>query len=154
MEHTEKLSQKADKGKISKPSIHSRRIFISYSREDSKGLASKLRADLEARGHTVLGDTQQIRAGQSWEERIESMITDSDILVVLLTPHAVQRPDGVCLGEISLANDAGLKIIPIMVIETRPPLSIFRLDWIDLQNWEQPAQYEAGLQRLIQAVEY
>jgi hypothetical protein len=87
-----------------------RRVFISYGRKDAAPLAQRLLADLEARGHDVWLDTQQIGAGRSWEAQIEEAILESDVFISLLTPHAVRRPDGVCLDEISMARYSGRRI--------------------------------------------
>ncbi len=93
-------------------------------------------------------DKQQIRPGASWEEQIEVAILGHEVFVSLLTPHAVRRPDGVCLDEISLARYSGRKIVPAMVLRCRPPLGIYRLDWVDFQEWQMPGRYEASLRRL------
>jgi WD40 repeat protein len=112
-----------------------------------------LQHDLEAYGHAVWLDKQQIHSGASWEEQIEVAILGHEVFVSLLTPHAVRRPDGVCLDEISLARYGGRKIVPVMVLQCRPPLGIYRLDWVDFQEWQMPGRYEAGLRRLLAAVE-
>jgi WD40 repeat protein len=70
----------------------------------------------------------------------------------LLTPHAVRRPGGVCLDEISFARYNGRRIIPLMVKQCQPPLGIYRLDWINFLSWENEACYVQGLQRLTQAI--
>src|SRR5690242_2997174 len=110
------------------------RVFISYGRADAEALATRLAKDLAAH-HDVWLDSSAIKSGRAWEEQIEAGILCSDVVVALLSPHAVRRPDGVCLDEISLARYAGRRIIPAMVLPCRPPLGIYRLDWIDFQNW-------------------
>ena len=127
-------------------------IFISYGRADAEALAFKLEADLTSQGHRVWLDKQQMKSGSSWEEQIEQAILGHDVLVALLSPHAVRRPDGVCLDEISMARYNGRPIIPLMVSLCRPPLGIYRLDWIDFQQWEGAAPYDRGLGRLSQAL--
>jgi len=126
----------------------SRRIFLSYGRKDAEDLALKLTENLSDAGHHVWLDKEQIRTGKSWEEQIEIAILDSDIFISLLTPHAVRRPDGVCLDEISMARYNNRKIIPLMVMNCRPPLGIYRLDWLDMQDWANPVFYEKTFQQI------
>jgi hypothetical protein len=74
------------------------------------------------------------------------------VLVALLSPHAVRRPDGVCLDEISFARYNQRPIIPVMVVQCRPPLGIYRLDWVDFHDWHQPAGYARAFARLLAAL--
>ena len=55
-------------------------------------------------------------------------------MVLLLTPHAVRRPDGYCLNEIARALSRGLRIIPLMVVVSESPLSICRIQWLDMRQ--------------------
>jgi WD40 repeat protein len=127
----------------------SRKVFISYGRKDAEEIANKLLTDLRTKGHDVWLDKEQIHTGTSWEEQIENAILSCDFFISLLTPHAVRRPDGICLDEISLARYNNRRIIPVMLINCRPPLGIFRLDWLDLQDWENPVSYEKTLARIL-----
>ena len=129
----------------------SHRLFISYGRKDCAELANKIAADLSEMGHDVWLDKQQINAGRSWEEQIEEAILDHDIFISLLTPHAVRKPNGVCLDEISMARLHNRKIIPVMVVQCRPPLTIYRLDWVDFKEWTKENNYKRSLSRIIKA---
>jgi hypothetical protein len=130
------------------------RVFISYGRVDAQPLALQLRDDLVKRGLQVWLDLGGISGGESWEEKIEHAILDCDVFVALLSPHAVRRPDGVCLDEISFARYHGRRIVPLMVLDCRPPLGIFRLDWIDFQGCEgDTPRYGKAFDRLVTAIE-
>jgi tetratricopeptide (TPR) repeat protein len=129
-----------------------RKIFISYGRADAKELALRLYKDLRDAGHVPWLDELDIIAGIPWEEQIEDAILSHEKFVSLLTPHAVRRPDGVCLDEISLARYQKRVIVPAMVIQCRPPLGVYRLDWVDFQDWQYPARYEQSLRRLFDAI--
>jgi hypothetical protein len=60
----------------------------------------------------------------------------------------VRRPEGVCLDEISYARYRGTPIVPVMALACTPPLGIYRLDWVDMQGWqEQPGRFERALGR-------
>lgn len=86
------------------PSSPPRAIFLSYGRADAGELAARLHADLQQQGHRVWLDQREIRTGADWEATIERAILASEVFVALLSPHAVRRPDGVCLDEISFAR--------------------------------------------------
>lgn len=104
-------------------------------------------------GHSVWLDRHEIKAGRAWEEEIEQGILGSDVVIALLSPHAVRRPDGVCLDEISLARYNQKRIIPAMVLPCRPPLGIYRLDWIDFQIWQVPAHFDRAFARLTASLQ-
>ncbi|HGE72861.1 TPA: TIR domain-containing protein, partial [Candidatus Poribacteria bacterium] len=125
-------------------------IFISYGRNDASDLAKKLKKELEAKGHEVWMDICKIRDGKDWEYEIEQAIEKCDVFLSLLSPHAVRRPDGVCLDEISFARYNGKRIIPVMVIPCKPPLCIYRLDWIDFRELKMDDQ--KALNRLIKEI--
>lgn len=124
------------------------RVMISYGRADAAELARTLRSDLTDRGFDVWLDEFELRAGREWEERIEQSILAADVVVALLTPHAVRRPDGVCLDEIAFARSEGRRIVPAMAVVCRPPFTIYRLDWIDFRGWERQDAYATLLDRL------
>ena len=125
-------------------------IFISYGRDDASDLAEKLKKELEEKGHEVWMDICKIRDGKDWEYEIEQAIEKCDVFLSLLSPHAVRRPDGVCLDEISFARYNGKRIIPVMVIPCKPPLCIYRLDWIDFR--ELKIDDQKALNRLIKEI--
>lgn len=79
------------------------------------------------------------------------------IILFLLTPHSTRRPDGYCLNEIAKAIFKGLDIIPIMVVSCEPPLSICRIQWLDMQECfpleKGKGIYENRFDRLILALE-
>jgi WD40 repeat protein len=112
-----------------------------------------LKEALEADGHTVWMDQGEIHSGRPWEGQIEQAIDGADITVAVLSPWAVRRPEGVCLDEISYARYGGTPIVPVMAISCTPPLGIYRLDWVDMQGWEQqPSRFERALAKLREAL--
>ena len=129
------------------------RVFLSYGRTDGSALADRLEQDLIRRGHQVWRDRSALRTGASWEAQIEDAILSHEVFLCLLTPHAVRRPDGVCLDEISMARYNDRKIVPAMVIQCRQPLGIYRLNWVDFQDWQATARYEQAFAQLIAAIE-
>ena len=116
------------------------RIFLSYGHDEYTYLARQLKLDLERRGCEVWFDVERLVPGAIWETYIEEgleWVTDASgpaSLVLLMTPHSVRRPDGYCLNELSWALSRGLAVIPLMVVDVEPPLSIARVQWLDLRD--------------------
>lgn len=47
--------------------------------------------DLEKLGYEVWQDTREIRAGREWEEQIVDGLRSTQVVIALLSPHAVRR---------------------------------------------------------------
>lgn len=141
------------------------KLFLSYGRRDARELADRLRRDLEARGYEVWQDARQIRSGREWEQEIVDGLRSTQLVMALLSPHAVRvakdpanpdSVDSVCLDEISFARFATptRPIVPVMAVPCEPPLCIFRLDYVDLTQWQASEdQYRAGLARVLESIE-
>jgi len=139
------------------------RLFLSYGRADAAALADRLVADLDAAGYDVWLDRAEIKAGRAWDEQIRDGLGRSDVVVALLSPHAVRTAsrddpastDGVCLDEISYARFGArpVPVVPVLAVPCSPPFCLFRLDYIDLTRWSNEAVYRAGLRRLVEGVE-
>lgn len=142
-----------------------RRLFLSYGRRDAKKLADQLHADLTAAGFEVWQDSHKIQAGSEWEREIRDGLHTTEIMIAVLSPHAVRlasdadnpdQLDGVCLDEISFARfgHPPKPIVPVMAVPCETPFSIFRLDYVDLTRWEHSkAEYDSGLERLLQGIQ-
>ncbi|HTX61488.1 MAG TPA: TIR domain-containing protein, partial [Methanobacterium sp.] len=139
------------------------RIFLSYGHDEYVVFAEKLKDDLEDRGHEVWFDVDRLIPGGDWADYIEegldwiSEFPNKGVFVLLMTPHSVRRPDGYCLNEISRAIQRGLKVVPIMLVFTEPPLSICRIQWLDMQDCiplnKKINNYEKRFARLLGALE-
>jgi WD40 repeat protein len=139
-----------------------RTVFLSYGHDCHAGLARQLAEDLRRRGHTVWFD-ESLRSGDDWEYRIEQGLQqaaaglDRGRFVLLMTPHAVRRPDGYCLNELASALRRGLRVLPVMVEDCEPPLSICRLQYLDLRDcvpWpERGERYADRFEQLRAALE-
>ncbi|MEW6366952.1 MAG: TIR domain-containing protein [Acidobacteriota bacterium] len=118
----------------------SRRIFLSYGHDEHASVAQRLKEDLVAQGHSVWFDLEKLKPGADWEKHIEegldwaSEIPGAGRVVLLMTPHSVRRPDGYCLNEMARALQRRLAIVPVMVVWCEPPLSICRIQWLDMQD--------------------
>jgi tetratricopeptide (TPR) repeat protein len=139
------------------------RIFISYGHKEHAELAERLNQDLLSRGHSTWYDKKDLKTGKDWELFIEKGIDyvsadpQNGRVVLLMTPHAVRRPDGYCLNELARALSRQLSIIPVMVVWCEPPLSICRIQWLDMQDCvpleQKIQQYDARVEQLIEAIE-
>jgi TIR domain len=121
------------------------RIFLSYAHRDAADVAVSVRHHLEKQGYQVWQDKDGIRAAKGWTDEIRDGLRGSDSVVALLSPHGVRRSgapgnpdnkDSVCLDEIEYAVDAcQIPIVPVMVLPCEPPFRIFRLQYVDFQEW-------------------
>ncbi len=139
------------------------RIFISYGHDEHQELAVQFKHDLEARGHHVWFDKEQLKPGVTYERYIEEGLNwcadpaEQGRVILLMTPHSVRRPDGFCLNEIAAATNRRLTIVPVMVVWCEPPLSICRIQWLDMRDCVPVAghqqRYQLKFQRLLKALE-
>jgi hypothetical protein len=114
------------------------RLFLSYGRRDAEELADHLEQDLTLFGYEVWRDKRKLRSGKDFMREIEDGLRSSQLVVALLSPHAVREPGdpnssddlaSVCLDELHLARfSCKLPIVPVMAVSCRPPFVIFRLD--------------------------
>ena len=122
-----------------------------------------MREDLLNRGHEVWFDEERLLPSKDWETRIEEGLNwtaegkPHAAFILLLTSHSVHRPEGFCFNEVARALMLNLRIIPLMVVESEPPLSICRIQWLDMRECipihEKKALYEPRFQRLLKALE-
>ena len=136
------------------PSTEKVSLFLSYGRADAEELAERLEADLSLLGFEVWRDRRKIRSGKEWDDQIEAGLRTSQLVVAVLTPHAV-REESVCRDELAFARFAcKLPIVPALAEPCEPPFVIFRLDYIDLTAWrDSPDRYKLGFKRLIDVIQ-
>jgi WD40 repeat protein len=137
-----------------------RRVFLSYGHDQHADLATRLKEDLEQAGLPTWFDVERLKPGGDWERYIEEGIEwvsetpGEGRFVLLMTPHSVRRPDGYCLNELARALERELPVIPVMVSWSSPPLSIARLQWLDMRDVQEAdeAIYQSRLDRLKAAI--
>lgn len=140
-----------------------RRIFISYGHDEYLSFATRLNNDLKAAGYEVWFDSERIRPGGDWERYIEDGLRwvsaggKESCFILIMTPHSVRRPDGFCLNELSRAVLSNIKIIPVMLVQCEPPLSICRIQWLDMQDCvpldQREARYKLKFGTLLDSIE-
>ncbi len=110
------------------------KIFISYRRADSPGVAGRLADSLKAYfgENRVFRDIGGIRAGAAFDEVINDTLTGTDALIVLIgkdwltasDDNGVRRlddPDDVLAREIEFALERDVPVFPILIEDTRMP---------------------------------
>jgi hypothetical protein len=141
----------------------SRRIYLSYGVDTHEVLAMQIKRDLEARGHEVWFDPDCARDGAERDKFVDagldwvSEVPGEGRFIVILTPGAVRRPDGYCLNEITKAVQRKLVIVPIMAEFCEQPLSICRIQWLDMMDChpldDRESQYQRKMEALVAAIE-
>lgn len=122
-----------------------RKIFISYARTDSKLLAHRLCADLQAAGYTVWLDTSEIAGGASWSQDIEQAIEDCSIMIPLMSPASYNSQW--CRAEQLRAVRKGKKLVPLLAVAgAEVPLHLEHLNYLD---FSQTSLYGERLQDLL-----
>ena len=92
------------------------RLFVSYSRHDA-ATVHQIVAALEAAGHDVWIDTDDIRGSERWRTSVATAIRASDVVLLVVSPAAMASSS--VEREISVAAEDSLRIVPV-VIETAP----------------------------------
>ncbi|MEL6755947.1 MAG: toll/interleukin-1 receptor domain-containing protein [Pseudomonadota bacterium] len=96
------------------------RIFLSYASEH-KLLAEQISESIKARGHRVFFDRNDLPAGDTYEDQIESAIARSNLLVFLISPESVS--DGrFTRTELLIArkkwSSAKKRVLPVLIKST------------------------------------
>lgn len=140
------------------------RVFLSYGRDEYAGAADRIRQLLADRGHEVWFDRERLKPGADWEMTIERGIDwvaearDEGRVVLVMTPHSVRRPDGYCLNELAHALNRHVLVVPVMLVSVEPPLSISRLQWLDMTDCvplpERQAAFDEQVNMLADALEH
>ena len=115
------------------------KIFISYGRDESYGqnLATETQQQLQAAGFEVFRDVIGLKPGDVWYSKLEFELENSD-LVVLVISERVRKSKWVH-NEISMAEEIGLPIIPLIAEKVRMPLwlrHLQSLDFSEQKDWQ------------------
>lgn len=124
-------------------------IFVSYSRHDAHPVDELINA-LENAGYSVWIDRSNIQAGAQWRRQIVDAIDKSDVFVIVLSPNSTKSAN--VRKELDLAEEASVKIIPIVIQPTSIP-SEMRYQLVGNQHLDFTSDFQSGLSRLISAIE-
>ncbi len=118
------------------------KIFFSYSRADASDFALRLALDLKKEGFNIWIDQEDIRAGSEWDLEIEKALETCDCLLFIETEKSVASNN--VLDEVYYALEEKKKVIPIILVDSKTPFRLQRLQHIDFSK-----NYHAGLSLLI-----
>lgn len=134
------------------------KVFISYSSKDEL-LATKLVEALEVAGLDAWYKKREVMPGDNWAEKIASGLKESNAMVVLVTPdalesEAVQSSISYALGEKAFSK----RLIPVIVGDSadfpkdRIPWIFKRLHTVNLsKDGENEEQFKEIAQALKDA---
>lgn len=90
----------------------SRRLFISYKRDESSTVAIQLFEQLEKSGFDVFLDTHSIRPGEVFQEELWHRMADTDVVVLLNTPGFLKSHW--TTQELAKANSMSIGILQLI----------------------------------------
>ena len=126
------------------------KIFISYSRKDSKA-AQKLITTLGDMGHDVWVDWESILPASDWLEQIYHGIEEADAFLFLVSPHSIKSE--VCGVEVGHAAANNKRIVPVVIQQVKPEdtnENIRKRNWVFLRRND---NYKDGLEKVKDAIE-
>ena len=94
-------------------------------------------------------DTRTIVGGVLWQEELVEAIEGSRLVVLALSPNAVQSEN--IRKELDLADSSGKPIIPIMIEKVEIPASI-KYQLAGIQPIDMSKDMSGGLQKLLYAI--
>lgn len=126
-----------------------RLIFISHASEDAL-FAQRLAKDLRTKGWEIWIAPESIRPGEKWVDTTNRGLDESGIFLLVLSPHAVASKWVVAEmnAAINLERMNLLRLIPLDVL----PVTLTPVLWQTYQWISFRASYEAGFQKLLQAI--
>ncbi len=91
---------------------NTRKIFISYKRDESSSVAIQLYEVLEKNNFDVFLDTHSIKQGEPFQDELWHRMTDCDVIVLLNTPHFLESEW--CEKEIAEANVKQIGVLQLV----------------------------------------
>ncbi|HEY2363994.1 MAG TPA: TIR domain-containing protein [Candidatus Angelobacter sp.] len=126
------------------------RIFLCHASED-KARVRQLYTQLQDDGFLPWLDAEDLLPGEDWDPAIRQAVRGSDVVLVCLSSHAVQKT-GYVQKEIAQALDVAeekpestIYIIPVLLEQCSVPNRIKKWHWVDLSS-------SAGYEKLLRAL--
>jgi hypothetical protein len=123
-------------------------LFISYSHRD-RDLANELALRLSDESYGIWIDDTRLRGGTPWHEGIDDGLSESDVLVLLLSPSALESAQ--VQEEYQTFLDRGKPIIPVLIepVSTLPSV-LASIHYVDFTRLD----FETGFLVLRDALRY
>jgi hypothetical protein len=112
--------------------------FVSYSREDL-AFVLRLAKDLKTKGAKVWMDKLDIRAGQRWEQEVETALKGCSRILVILSPASVRSPE--VRNEVAFAIDKHKDVVPVLHLDR----SSIRSEAYSIGFWRDSTEFSARL---------
>ena len=125
------------------------KVFVSYSRKDRE-IAEELVAGLELCGFDAYLDQEDIAPGEPWEDRLRSLIRQSDTVVFVISPDSIASTH--CTWEVDETERLSKRLVPVMfrpVPDADVPTRLRRLNYI---FFGEGRSFANGLRDLAQAL--
>lgn len=119
-------------------------IFLSYARADGGDAVARLRAELIQAGFNVWRDVEEMHGGERWKDQLRAALRKIDIVLVLITPKAVESQ--MVAWEWENALTLGKKVLPLLAISSKIPLELSQFHYHDLSE---PEKYSTSLMALM-----
>lgn len=107
------------------------KAFISYARDGSYGenLATEIQQQLLAAGFVVFRDVNGLKPGDVWYRTLEFELETSDVMVLVVSEKV--RTSKWVHNEVSMAEEIGIPVIPVLAEKVRYPLWLRHLQSLD-----------------------
>ena len=126
-------------------------VFISYARKD-QAAAGYIASQLRERGAQVFIDTDELKGGDNFIERLGAEIAACNCLIFIISPRSVQS-DWV-KSEVNWARKNDKKIIPVL-LEPADLTDFFYLvgiEQVDFQGWGLGGDMGEAIEKLVRAL--
>ncbi|HEY4608506.1 MAG TPA: toll/interleukin-1 receptor domain-containing protein, partial [Ilumatobacteraceae bacterium] len=87
------------------------RLFVSYSRSDAQ-FVGRLTEALEAEGHDVWVDTEDIAGSEQWRASIVAGVQRAEAVLLVVSPRSMTSPN--VEREVTVAAEEGRRIVPLV----------------------------------------
>ena len=125
------------------------KLFISYAREDRK-FATRFRDELDAHGHEVWIDLEEMPPAAEWRDEIARAIDSSEVFLFVISLHsAASRP---CRDELEQAVERSKKIVPLALLDVEVeslPDALEKLNWVFFRSDD---EFAGGLNEVLKAI--
>ncbi|MBN2471271.1 MAG: toll/interleukin-1 receptor domain-containing protein [Anaerolineae bacterium] len=123
---------------------------MSYARANQK-FASQLRDWLDGAGYNVWLDITDISAGL-WEAQVRQNVMQSDAVLVILTPEAVESKQ--VRREWEMARNLNKIVLPILLQDCTIPDELTAYQWVDFRAAEGEQEWALNISRGLQLIKY
>jgi len=147
------------------------KIFLSYRRQDSAGVAGRIYDRLRAHfgPDSVFIDVDSVPLGVDFQEHIESVLNDCGVLLAVIGPHwagesdtgrRIDDPEDWVRIEIGAALKRGLPVIPVLIDHIRMPTeadlppSLARLAKRNAIDVDQGRNFHHHVGQLIEGIQF